>query len=239
MNESVEQHKNEHQGLYGSIGALAGAGATVPIAAPRILGTKRIYHGTSKENWENIKNEGLRHDLGGRNGASMTEDSLEQSQNMTHLTAKRKIGNYHANFSDLPEEELSRMNRLARIGVKTPIFDKPKNGIGHVLSGNIPFEKWQQMEIDPIFNEELMGNKDNRLVNAVMRDNAVRGSIDVLPVELDGTDVQMAERLKYFGEKFPDYVKKFPGRFALGAGTLGAGVAGGYALGNKLTQERS
>lgn len=237
MNETLEQKQKEQSGVAGSIGALAGATAAAPIAAPRLLGTKRIYHGTTKDNWENIKHEGLRHELGGSNGASQTSESLEQSKGMTHLTAKRSIGNYHANFSDMPQDELMRLNLRARFGEVNELFDKPKNGIGHVLSGHIPFEKWQQMEIDPIYNEDFLRPNNNKFEVALMRDQAVRGPVDVLPVELDGTGVPMAERLKYFGEKFPDYVKKFPGRFALGAGTLGVGAAGGYAIGQQFKKE--
>lgn len=227
-----------------NLGTIAGGGlglaASSPVAFPRASGMQRFYHGTATENVEPIKQEGLLASKGGKNGATFPESgNMDESVGKVHLSHYKQVGNYHANFHDLPKDELFALNSTAE--GQNKLFEAPVNGKGSVLSGYLPFQKYDKLEIDPVFNQNIINDLPENVIERpfaqkVLRDFASRGEMDVLPIELDGAGHSMKERLRYYGSHLPEYVKNYPGRFAGGLATAGAGIAGGSYLGHRLEE---
>lgn len=231
---------NEQEEQTNHLGTGIGAGAGLAVASPkttsRITGLQRVYHGTSKENAEGIMQEGLLASKGGKNGATFEESgNVAKSLGKVHLTAKRQVGNYHANFHDIPKDELFVMNS----GGDPRLLLAPKRGKGVVLSGLIPYAKYDQMELDPVYNAPILkglpeSSQNNRFIKQFLRDQASRGEVDVLPIELDGAGYSLKARLRHYGGHFPTYLKNYPGRFAGGTAMAAGGLATGAYLGNLL-----
>lgn len=85
--------------LKGALGAamIAGSGNA-------LLGKKTLYHGTSKENWDRIKEEGMRADKGGSGASKSVGNNAYQknSENKVHLTGVKPIANVYSS-SNTPE----------------------------------------------------------------------------------------------------------------------------------------
>ena len=235
------QQESSESNLGTVAGGALGLAATGGISFPRISGMQRFYHGTATDRVESIKREGLLSSKGGANGATLPESgNIEQSVGRVHLTNKKPVANYHANFHDIPLDDLSFLN-LTEHG-RQKLQKPPVNGLGAILSGYLPYQKYDKLEIDPVYNEITINELSDKMmerptIKNMLRDIASRGEMDVLPIELDGTGHSMKERLLYYGSHFPEYVKNYPGRFAGGMATAGAGVAAGSYLGHQLTKQ--
>ena len=84
--------------------ALAGA-ALVKGSSDMLLGKKTVYHGTSKDNWDQIKEKGLSSSKGGKGGvsANVNKDFKNNSKGKVYVTAAKPVANYHAAFGARPE----------------------------------------------------------------------------------------------------------------------------------------
>lgn len=69
-----------------------------------VTGKKTLYQGTSKENWDRIKSEGLKANKGGTGASKSVGNSAYQknSQGKVHLTAMRPVANIYAS-ANTPE----------------------------------------------------------------------------------------------------------------------------------------
>lgn len=237
----AQQDSSKDSNIGTVAGGAVGLAASGGVAFPRISGMQRIYHGTATDNVESIKREGLLASKGGANGATLPESgNVDQSVGKVHLTNKKPVANYHANFHDIPRDELFLLN-ITDEG-KRKLHEPPVNGLGSIVSGHLPYQKYDKLEFDPVYNENTINAlpdeaMQNRTVKNMLRDMASRGEMDVLPIELDGTGHSMKERLRYYGSHFPEYAKNYPGRFAGGVATAGAGIAAGSYLGHHLTEQ--
>lgn len=130
--------KENEKKIDGSDVALAsGSLGAIGTSKNMILGKKRMYHGTSKKNWENIKTEGLRADRGGIGGASFTvgsKDYVNNSKGKVHLTRVRPLSNVYANMNEVDspivfkrgrlQEEVSKYMKNNMIAKDDPNFPK-------------------------------------------------------------------------------------------------------------------
>ena len=98
----------------GALGAALLAGSTNAI-----LGKKTLYHGTSKENWDRIKEEGMKADKGGSGASKSVGNNAYQknSENKVHLTGIKPIANMYSSVNT-PEikkkrEELESLKNKA------------------------------------------------------------------------------------------------------------------------------
>lgn len=92
----------------------AGIGTTVAkgaagvglLAASKnaLLGKKRIYHGTSADNWENIKNVGFQSNFGGNGVSAMNDNLAANSKGNVYVAAARPVAVYHAAMGSRPEK---------------------------------------------------------------------------------------------------------------------------------------
>lgn len=113
--ESIEKEASVSKSLAkGALGT-----ALLLGSSDSLLGKKTLYHGTSKDNWENIKREGMKSDKGGSGASkSVGNDAYRKnSENKVHLTALRPIANSYSSVNT-PEikqkrEELSELKDKA------------------------------------------------------------------------------------------------------------------------------
>lgn len=221
--------------IAGATAGLAGGGY---LGRSRLTGLQPFFHGTSVDNLPGILTEGLLASKGGKNGATLEgSGNIDKSVGKVHLTKSHMVGNYHANFHDMPMDELLFNNQFRQDLMMQP----PKNGKGAVIYGKIPYARYDQMEPDPVYNMmniKMLGPHAERpFIRRLLRDQASRGEIDVLPIEIDGAGHSFAERVKHYGAEFPGYIRQYPGRFASGAALAGGGAAAGGLLAHKLTKE--
>lgn len=233
-NENKIKDKDSH--IPEAAGATAGLAGGGYLGRYRLTGTQPFFHGTSVDNLPGIVTEGLLASKGGSNGATLEgSGNIDKSVGKVHLTKSHLVGNYHANFHDMPMDELLFNNRHRQ----DLMMQAPKNGKGVVLYGRIPYARYDKMELDPVFNQKQMKDlgplAELPFVKRLLRDQASRGEIDVLPIEIAGNDFTMAERLKHYAGEFPGYVKQYPGRFASGAALAGGGALAGGLLAHKMT----
>lgn len=103
-NEDMEKEANIKSVAKGALGAALMAGS-----ADAILGKKTLYHGTSKDNWENIKREGMKADRGGSGASKSVGNNAYQknSENKVHLTGLKPVANVYSS-ANTPEIKKKR-----------------------------------------------------------------------------------------------------------------------------------
>lgn len=103
--EDIEKEAGVPSSLAkGALGAALLAGS-----ADSLLGKKTLYHGTSKENWDRIKEEGMRSDKGGSGASKSVGNNAYQknSENKVHLTGIKPIANVYSS-ANTPEIKKKR-----------------------------------------------------------------------------------------------------------------------------------
>lgn len=108
--------KENEKKIDGSDVALAG-GSLGAIGASKnmVLGKKRMYHGTSNKNWENIRTEGLKANRGGIGGASAaisSKDYIKNSTGKVHATRMKPLANMYANMNEIDSPLTVRSGKL-------------------------------------------------------------------------------------------------------------------------------
>lgn len=75
----------------GNVATGAVGAGMIHASKDKILGQKTLYHGTSKKNWESIKNQGLQASKGGSGAAKVIDnaDYIKGSTNKVHLTGSK------------------------------------------------------------------------------------------------------------------------------------------------------
>lgn len=115
--EDIEKEASIKKSLAkGALGAALVAGS-----ADAILGKKTLYHGTSKENWDKIKQEGMKAEKGGSGASKSVGNNAYQknSENKVHLTGLKPVANIYSS-SNTPEIKQKRED-LAEF--KDKVFD--------------------------------------------------------------------------------------------------------------------
>ena len=177
--------------------AMAGGGAALVAGSRhRLLGTKRVYHGTTADRWREIKRHGLDPKFGGTGAAthSGAKSFQEGSRGKVHVTSSKPSARFFARYN------------ASKTGKK-----------GKVVAMNMDYGKYKRMEIDP---DMLAGPAPDFL----KRHLATRGTEAVTPAEIKGSKASLGAKARRRLSKLPDYVRKHPGRFGLGALGLGAGA---------------
>ena len=96
MKRAEEIDKEASIGRNVAKGALGAA--LIAGSANNILGKKTLYHGTSKDNWDKIKSEGMLSDRGGSGASKSVGNNAYQknSENKVHLTGLRPVANVYS-----------------------------------------------------------------------------------------------------------------------------------------------
>lgn len=132
--------KENEKKIDGSDVALAsGSLGAIGTSKNMILGKKRMYHGTSKKNWESIKNEGLKASRGGIGGASVavgSQNYIKNSKGKVHATRVRPLANMYANMNEVDSPIITKGGKLVN------------NALGYMTDGKIS-------STDPNYSEFL------------------------------------------------------------------------------------
>jgi len=210
-----------------------GAGLAIPVAtaghaAERLLGSQRILHGTGRKAGDSILREGLRPDLGGTGGSAAERASAFIASSKGHIHVA------------VPTDPMVGGAATARayahlVGGQeagkavNPIYAFMRAALpgghphGTVLAGALPYEKFMQdFAPDPDFLDAAQG--------------AFRSRVPLGAKHL-GPNTALGSARKMLEHRAPDllgYIKRNPGRFAIGgalaAATLAAPLAGGALL---------
>lgn len=96
----------------GTAAALGGGAVVAGKSAPALLGTKRIYHGTSSpEIAKKIRAEGLLRSAGGGGAAKIDPGYISKSKDYVHITPRKHIGRF---FAGLPQEFTNRPTEVLK-----------------------------------------------------------------------------------------------------------------------------
>lgn len=159
-------------------------------------GTKRVYHGTSRDAWKKIREQGLLAHKGGIGGAGAAVGNkrfIENSRGKVHVTGMSPIAYMFSRYSG------------------------EKGGGGKVVTIDMPYDLYRKMEPDPDMN--------NGFNPVIQRNLASRGTFDIPEEYISGakrTDV--VTRGIRRAKALPAYIKKYPGRFGAGLAITGAGL---------------
>ena len=186
---------------------LYGGGRLMYRGLPMVLGQQRVYHGTSKTNAAKIKDEGFKTKYGGINGSSAHVGSasyVKNSAGKIHVSPFKRVASGFATLNGLDKGKSEKEKMLAMLkGVALR-----SAGGGAVVTAHVPYDEFKRnFKIDPDMDGGFAFTTDADIDrNFVGKKSVFRG--------VSGGGVLR-------------YAKKYPGRFARGAGlgALGAGVA--------------
>lgn len=222
-----------------TVGEIAAGSALIAKSKNLVLGKKKVYHGTSKNNWESIKKTGLKKEYGGSDRGSSSlvgdKDFINNSKGKVHFATKKGTGNFYANLRS-PSEYKSKTN----IGRHKEQMKKPKrNGNGKVITINMDYDKYLQSEKDPDMRDGVIIRNENGRKKK-FNFGARRLEQDISPEEIKGSDAKMTDRVKHTAKNLPGYIKRHPGRFAAGAGLAVGGTAlAAHAIRKKLKERKA
>lgn len=188
---------------------LAGAGM-IGASSDMILGKKTMYHGTSKANWDKIKDEGLRADKGGTGAASKVQpgEYVNASKNNIHATRFKPVANMYSNFGETP--------------VKPKYTDILSEGKGKRVKMKMDYDKFKGMKIDNVGSDDI--SDIPKAFHGLAKNMAAKGNINVSPEEIIGSNARLRDRIKHTTSKLPSYIKNNPGRFGAGLALAGGGA---------------
>ena len=217
MNKEDNKQKIKDTALAGaSLGAL---GASKNM----ILGKKKMYHGTSKENWEKIRTQGLRADRGGIGGASQSLGNsayVNASKGNVHLSRFKPVANMYSND----------------IGNMGPMSMLRQGKDGKRLTINMDYDKFKKMRIDNVGSDDI--SDIPKALRGVAKNMAAKGNINVLPEEIAGSSATLKDRAKHTLKAMPSYIKNNPARFGGGLALAGAGAYGIKKLNDKYIKKQ-
>ena len=195
--------------------SLLGAGL-IATSGDKILGKKRLYQGTSKENWEKIKSEGLKANMGGTGASKAVGNSAYQknSEGKVHLTAMRPVANTYASVNT-PEikqlkHDIAEM-KAKRFNIKVKQGEPGKSEVEYKLRRG-----YHKPNIEKIRNME----NELRELNIKQRNNPINVFIDprintdgkTLRVNMDYNDWKHNMEQDREGVMFKKQINKLKGK---------------------------
>lgn len=154
--------------------ALAGASlGALGTSKNMILGKKKMYHGTSKENWEKIRTQGLRADRGGIGGASTAireENYIKASKGNVHLTRVKPVANLYTNLNKTDMPHTLKASEMEEAYLS--LMEKGKDGKRSISSFNPNYKKFNKLQKE---HEEYVKNHKGKLVGETLLSNLKKG----------------------------------------------------------------
>ena len=249
---AADQVKEEEPSDFQKGMGMAAAGTGALMAGDRLLPYQRIYHGTSKANADQIKQEGLRPDKGGTGVDGMSDiDPLKgKSNNYVHATAKpNQAAAFAAMYNPGPQAKVQKMNEYARQGnpfgmnaaqlqLQAELAQQTRLDKNHaaIVRGRVPLTMINRADIESDKYDPATGKLLEELpdAKAVLKQklHGFRTNEAIPPEALAGSNVSLLNKLKYQASHLPEVAKAYPGRLAGGAGLAAAGAGligyGGY-----------
>lgn len=166
--------------LRAALGAGLVAGSTNAI-----LGKKKLYHGTSKDNWDNIKREGMKADKGGSGASQSVGNSAYQknSEGKVHLTGLKSVANM---YSASNTEEIKKKKDELR-NFKDRVFNvEVHQGAPGKSTVDYKLKKGRQK-----IYQELAGYKEDELKRLNIKQRSVKNILGDPSKRTDGKTVKV------------------------------------------------
>lgn len=173
--EKIAETENKENNTKKRIGLGVGGATAIGSSKNMILGKKRMYHGTSKENWDKIKHEGLRADKGGRGGASVTAGSnqyIKNSKGKVHVTKVKPLANLYSNMNKKDSPYTYEFGRLQQ---KMQSYMKEENGGFTIDNSNPHYKDYVKAKEEFEDFHKKNGNKVNGEFAAGMKSQGKNG----------------------------------------------------------------
>lgn len=205
--------------------SLAGAGAfSYESLYDRLLGRRRLYHGTTKERAAAIKQTGLDPAFGGTGSAQLSPEYVSHSKGVVHVSPFKFIARPFTLF--------------AQPGIREKVVPKPIYTDEGLLIG------FQPSEVGPstMFRHMFVAHPKGEVVSMDMPEIEYRKRFRVDP-DMPGGGQVTSERVPakrihgpkherlttgQLAKEWPEYVKAGPGRFA--SGVAGAALTAGSLI---------
>lgn len=262
-----EQEGNNYEGLQniGAGGAILGGAALANKNMNKATGMETLYHGSSKENIENIKREGLQASRAG-DGVSTRRANLrgklgdEAVDGKVYMAGKKSHAQDYANQAALEAagHSPSDINFMTQWNHDKYRKEALKNkGLGDIATIKIPYDDLKGMDL--VDNPELKGLSKEEWINSMRESGAYKLDSDKKVGKIydnlknDSTVIQGDVPSKYIkgSDDFigrqtlrglADYAKENPKRFTQGAGAVAGGLglagAGAYNLYDRYLNDK-
>lgn len=242
--EEKEEKKKKEREIPGRVTETLGGAGIAAASFGAATGTEKFYHGTSTENAEKIKSQGLLAQMGGTGKAKDIgyDNYVENSKGYVHGTKMKSVADNYAKMNH-PEvmRELQSMeayrSRLKDVEqLKGQVPEADYNSFKQ--SAVRDFHNAQTRLINKIDSVKIDGVGEvlrGRLPYDIFKDTEIdkdAGSSRMqafktkrdIPIEaIHGSDAMLSDRAKYYGKNFLNYAKEHPKRLLAGAAGLGVG----------------
>lgn len=254
-NKKDKKDENDEESLEDKAvkGGMIAAGGIYAINKGRhgLLGKKRVYHGTKKENYKSIMNTGVDPRYGGDKEKGsfklyskrgiLSNERYEQlrknSEGHVYVTTNRHAAKAQGSPNDAKQWEIE-------LGIKK----------GKVVKADLPYHKWKSSFVpdhDMLGTQHLenAGKSGDKIKDSIanVRNNIVKRfaakSTEKIPIEaIKGSDAKLKDRIEYTVKNLPESIKANPVRFAAGAAAVAGGSYAAYKgvkmLGEAVAKER-
>jgi len=182
--------------IFNSVG-LFGGGRMARNGVEKLVGSKRLYHGTTLEVAEQIRKNGLQPQFGGTGAAAPVPDFVKSSTNKCHVTTQPFIAKLFEKHQD-PRNPLNLLEtsqgKLFREIAKSTVS---RGGQG-LVKISVPYECFARMQVDPDLEFAYTTEKS------------------IEPVCVKDGSTNIAGRMAKLCRSYPNYVRQFPHRIAGG-----------------------
>jgi len=186
--------------------------------ADKLLGSKRLYHGTCPDAAELIRKNGLQAQLGGTGAAAAHPSFVAASSNKCHVTTQRLVAKLFEKQRD-PHNPLNLLDEHGRGAVfrETAKSMISRGGRGFVKI-HLPYEHFAHMKKDP--DVPFGYTTEKNIESAYVRD----GPKNIL------------SRVLKLSRLYPNYARQFPQRIAGGVVQTTAALIIGRYFSTKLCE---
>ena len=195
---TVKQPEKERGPVSNAIG-LYGSGHVARNGVEKLLGTKRVYHGTTPQAAEQIRKMGLLPQFGGKGAAAPVPEFVKASSNKCHVTTRPVVAKLFEKHL-APNHSLNLLKRNPEALVQEAMQSSVSRGGPGLVKFSIPYECFARMQND--LDMEFGYTTEKGIEPAYVKDGLNN----------------RAERMVKLTRLFPGYVRQFPLRAA--GGTL-------------------
>lgn len=182
--------------IFNSVG-LCGGGYMARSGVERLVGVKRLYHGTSLEAAEQIRKTGLQPQFGGTGAAAPVPGFVKSSTNKCHVTTLPLVAKLFEKHQD-PRNALNLLESSEETIAAEVVNSTFSRGGRGLVKLSVPYECFAHMEDDSCLEFGYTTEKG------------------IEPVYVRDGSKNIGARMLKLCRSYPGYVYQFPHRMAGG-----------------------
>ncbi len=204
----------------GGVSALGAAYHGARQSNDMLSGKKTLYHGTTKENWEKIKDSGIYRRYSGKKGNSAIVDDKQYADRSKHNVFASSTPLFARQFTYTGANDSNSMvHKTLKKATFHPALLKgalvtSKNG--KLIKLKTDYNKYKKMQYDP---DSFPRQPKTRAGTFLAKEIAAKG-----PVHFTKKEIEAGNSWNPINKR---EAKRNPGRFAAGAALAGGSVAAG------------